>query len=232
MATKSTARCGAGHLCLALFLVGALSSASRADMFGFTRIEPGNAPEDIAAQLSVEVTPVGSNQVLFTFGHDSGIGGTPTGATIAQIYFDDDVPILASLVEIRDYQYDPDLYPEVDFQVGANPPVLSGGQNVDPTFVVDLAYGADNPAPQWGVDPGESVGLVFNIVSESSFDDVISSILSGNLRIGLHVISIDSGEWSDAFVNNTVPVPVPGAVVLGSLGLGFAEWLRRRKMAS
>lgn len=232
MATKSTTRCGAGHLCLALFLVGILSSASRADMFGFTRIEPSNAQEDIAAQLSVDVTPVGSDQVLFTFGHDSGIGGTPTGATIAQIYFDDDVPILASLVQIRDYQYDPVLYPEVDFKVGANPPVLPGGQNVNPTFVVDLRYGADSPAPQWGVDPGESVGLVFNIVSGSSFDDVIESILLGDLRIGLHVISIDPDGKSDAFVNNTVPVPVPGAVVLGSLGLGFAEWLRRRKMAS
>lgn len=232
MSTKSTLRCGAGHLCLALIFMGVLSSASRADMFGFTRIEPSNAQEDIAAQLSVDVTPVGSNQVLFTFGHDSGMGGTPTGATIAQIYFDDDVPILASLVQIRDYQYDPTLYPKVDFEVGANPPVLPGGQNVDPSFVVDLAYGANNPAPQWGVDPGESVGLVFNIVSEAGFDDVISSILSGNLRIGLHVISIDPDGKSDAFINNTVPVPLPGAVVLGSLGLGFAEWLRRRKMAS
>jgi len=47
----------------------------------------------------------------------------------------------------------------------------------------------------------------------------------GSLRIGIHVQGFD-GEGSESFVNT----PVPGAVLLGLLGLG-AGWLKLRKSA-
>lgn len=233
MVRKFAADLGTALVCVAISVV--VAGESKADVFGFTRIEPSNASVDVASQLSVKVTDEGSNQVLFTFEHDAGPGGTPNDATIAQIYFDDDASILSSLAGIRDYQYDSTLYPEVDFEVGANPSHLPGGDNLVPSFAkpADRAYGARQQAggaPKWGVDPGESVGLLFNIDAGSGFSDVIGSITAGALRAGLHVISIAPDGESDAFVS-TAPVPVPGAFLLGSLGLGFAGWLRKRQNA-
>ncbi len=180
-------------------------------------------------QLATEVTSYGIgtgtggvDQVLFTF--------TNTGAaqsTISEIYFDDGSLLgLAGLID-KDDGAGGDA--NVDFSPGANPPDLPGRNNINPSFQVTAGFlaDADNPAPKWGVSPGQWLGIIFDLQGTQTYADVITELTDGSLRIGMHVINFESGG-SESFVNN--PVPVPAAVwLLGSGLLGLVGVARRRK---
>ena len=190
------------RILLLLFVSFALTStASAAITYTFSGIT-NNDPGDTAigeAQLTMELSDPGGGQALFTFYNDG-----PEQSTISEIYFDDGTLLsLAGIVESSG----------VDFSVGGSPPVLPGGNALDPDFETSFMVSADNPAPTNGVDPGESVGLLFNLQGGQTFANVIGAISNGDLRIGLHVINFESGG-SESFVL----VPAPGALILGSLG--------------
>jgi MYXO-CTERM domain-containing protein len=51
------------------------------------------------------------------------------------------------------------------------------------------------------------------------------------LRVGIHVQGFADGG-SEAFINDPPVVPLPGAALLGVLGLGTAGGLCRRRRAS
>src|SRR5215510_170447 len=96
----------------------------------------------------------------------------------------------------------------VAFALGGSPPDMPGGTNVG--FVSDFRVGANSPAPTNGLNPGETLSLVFNLNS-STFTDVINALNSGALRVGLHVISIGTAATSSSFV--TVPEPSVGLLL-------------------
>ena len=75
-----------------------------------------------------------------------------------------------------------------------------------------------------GVNPGESLGILFDLQPGSAFGDVLAQLVSGELRIGIHVQGFASGG-SESMVN----VPEPGTGVLLGLGLVFMLAPRRRK---
>jgi len=174
------------------------------------------------SQLSVDVSDPGGNQVLFSFFNTG-----PDQSTISEVYFDDGTLLgLASLID-KDDGVGGDT--NVDFTQGATPPDLPGGNSITPAFQVTAGFlaDADNPAPKWGVSPGESLGIIFNLQLGGSFADILTELGNGDLRIGLHVINFTNGG-SESFVNN--PVPVPAAVWLfGSGLLGLVGVARRKK---
>ncbi len=180
------------------------------------------------AQLATDVSSYGigtgnngSDQVLFTF--------TNTGtaqSTISEIYFDDGSLLgIAGLID-KDEGVGGDA--NVDFSQDANPPNLSGGNNASPAFEVTAGFlaDADNPAPKWGVSPGQSLGIIFDLQGTQSFADVLAELGDGRLRIGMHVINFANGG-SESFVNNPVPVP-PALWLLGSGLLGLFGIARRK----
>ncbi len=203
-------------------------NVARAATFGFDAIT-SNDVADIPvgeSQLFVDVTNHGSNQVLFTFRNTG-----PDASSIADVYFDDRTPAnltgIASIINGTG----------VSFSQGATPGELPSANNASPAFVTttDFLADSDPPAQPNGVNPGESLGLVFNLVSGMTVDDVVAALISGiDLRIGIHVQGFASGG-SESFVNDPSPVPLPAALplfltMLG--GIGLLRWKRRRAVAA
>jgi len=216
---------------LVLVFVVILSTEARADLYGFKNIT-NNLAGDAAigeAQLFVDVTPYSGNQVLFTF---SNAGSE--ASSICDVYFEDGS--LLGIAEIFDAKYNESLYPGVRFSKGANPPDLPSGNTMQPPFNVTAGFLADSdPKVQPnGVNPGESLGILFNLIGGQTFTDVIAAINQGftgpivageSLRIGIHVQGFDSGG-SESFVLT----PEPGSLLLGSIGLGMViARCRKRK---
>jgi hypothetical protein len=216
----------------AVFLATAsVLPVARAATFGFDAIT-SNDVADIPvgeSQLFVDVTDPGGGQVLFTFRNTG-----PDASSITDVYFDDRTPSnltgIASIINGTG----------VSFSQGASPSNLSGANNVSPAFVTTTDFLADSdsgpPGVQAnGVNPGETLGLLFNLVSGMTVDDVVAALIDGlDLRIGIHVQSFASGQ-SESFINDPSPVPLPAALplfltMLG--GIGLLRWKRRRAVAA
>ena len=214
-------------LTLALFCI----TTQAGPTYSFTHIvESGDGPVELndgaigEAQLFVEVIDLG-NQVEFMF--------TNTGSfasSITDVYFDD-----GSLLGIASISNGPG----VEFEQLASPPDLPGGNNLVPPFVTTDGFSADSnpPVQPFGANPGEFLGITFDLILGGTHADIVDDLASGELRIGIHVQGFSSGG-SQAFVNNGIvdpdgdpdgKIPAPGAAVLGSIGAGIVGWLRRRR---
>lgn len=173
-------------------------------------------------QLFVEVIDSGAQQVEFNF---MNLG--PYASSITDVYFDDGTLLGIALIT--------NTPGSVEFSQYATPPNLPGWNNVTPPFITTTGFSADSvpPVQPLGVNPGESLGITFDLKAGGLFDDVINELASGDLRIGIHVQGYASGG-SESFINNGIhcgdpTVPAPGAVVLGCIGVGLVNRLRRRK---
>lgn len=202
---------------LGLVLPLALAAApARATALGFACLT-GNAAADCAigeAQFTVSVTDQGGGIVRFHFKNAG-----PAASVLSEVYFDDGS--LLGLSTVIDG-------PGVDFEPGANPPDLPGGQNASPPFEVTAGFLAQSiPSPAMnGAGPTEWVAIEFALQNGQTFADVISELATGELRIGLHAIAFASGG-SESLINR--PIPEPGSAPLLGLGvLGIALLHRER----
>jgi hypothetical protein len=229
---------------LVFILLIFLSAEARADVFGFSAISnTSGLSDELAQQLCVDVTyhgelEDGTDQVLFTFYNnpDSDLGSDfaefytpdPLASSIADVYFDD-----GSLLGIADIF---NGGPGVSFSDPAVPEDLPGGNSIEPPFETTAGFSADSDTPvqPMGVNPDEFVGILFNLQPGRDFGDVLAAIYQGfddplggeSLRIGLHLQAIGPESGSDSFTMT----PVPGAVILGLLGLSVAG-IKLRKFA-
>jgi hypothetical protein len=200
---------------------------AKAISYSFLNVTANNVANAAAgvSQLGVDVTAgPGANQVLFTF---KNVGAT--AMSITDVYFDDGTLLgIASLIESAG----------VAFTQGGSPPNLPGGTGIN--FNTTAGFLADSDSPSVaanGVNPGETLGVIFNLIGGQTFADTINAInlslaspgvdVTGGLRIGIHVQAFGDGG-SEAFINGgptpgggTTPVPDGGATV-ALLGLGMA----------
>lgn len=80
------------------------------------------------------------------------------------------------------------------------------------------------------MNPGESLGVLFDLLAGVTYADTLVAMVTGELRIGIHVQGFASGG-SESFINPPLEppatVPVPAAVWLFGSGLlclaGFAQ---------
>jgi hypothetical protein len=198
-----------------LLAYGVCAAPASATTLSFECIT-GNLAGDCAigeAQLTVDVTFHEGVHVLFEF-KNSG----PLAASITDVYFDDGT--LLSINSIINGT-------GVDFSEGADPGNLPGGNTLNPAFDATFSADSNPPVPQNGVNPGETLGVLFNLQPGGTFADVIGELADGTLRVGIHVQAFDSGG-SESFVNG--PVPVPAAIwLLGSGLLGLIGIAKRRR---
>jgi len=206
-------RCGL--FCLSVVLV---SQSARGDLYGFYGITNNN-PIHVAvgeAQMRVNVTASSTDQVSFRF-YNLG----PARSSLTDIYFDDAGGALLDLVHIANT-------PGVSFSEGASPPQLPGGHNLSPEFFANFDADSNDPAAANGINPGESLRIMFTLADGFSFQDILDGLADASLRIGIQARNILGPGNRESFVNRTTVVPVPGAFVLGAFGLGLVGWARRR----
>ena len=193
------------------------AAPARAAVLGFGCIS-GNLAGDCAigeAQLTVNVSDAGGGEVLFSFSNSG-----PAASSITDVYFDDG-SLLALAVVINDLVA-PGI---VDFSQGASPGNLPAGNLASPPFQTTAGFNADSNPPTQpnGVNPGELLGIRFTLQAGQDFDDVLSELGDGTLRIGIHVQGYATGG-SESFVNEPLPEPATfGLLGLGAAALAFAR---------
>ena len=170
------------------------------------------------AQLTVDVTDSGGGTVLFSFSNAG-----PTASSITDVYFDDG-SLLALAVVINDLVA-PGI---VDFEQGASPGNLPAAENADPDFNTTAGFSADSNPPSQpnGVNPGETLGILFALQASQDYFDVLDELADGRLRIGIHVQGFASGG-SESLVN--APLPEPGTFALLALGAATLVAARSRR---
>ncbi len=218
---------------VAVLAIALLAAPAGAELWRFVNIT-GNSATNAAigeAQMFVDAVELPDRMAMFTFYND----GTER-SSITDVYFDDGTLItLVGLIDKdqNDLNYkgklgDPGVdFTQFEFDL-VSPPELPGRNNIDPPFETTAGFAADADSDgvgvfHNGVGPGESLVVLFDLQDPRIPGDVLDDLRTGALRIGIRVQGYDDGG-SESFVN----VPVPGAVLLGAIGLGAVGLVRRR----
>lgn len=199
---------------------GAFASASAAATYNFGNIAGGDTYGDaLAANFSLEVTDLGSNQVMFEVESASSLGTY----FISQVFVDDSTNVLGG--ETGAYS-DINSFGEVSFLDNGTANFPQGniiGFDTTAAYIREVGCGRSCGGNAQAVQPAESAAFIF----AGDFNDVIAALDDGSLSFGIHVQGI--GEYSDSFVSvpngpPEIPLPAGGILLLSALaGLGVAR---------
>lgn len=200
-------------------LVGAVAApllfaafSASAMTYSFTNIT-NNSNISLSDQLAVDVTGDATN-VYFKFTNNTFNNDV---SSVGQIYFDIGTSSLSNMTIFAENG--------VDFNIGANPGELPGGNTI--SFVSEFQFGAVKPAPKNGIADSSDF---LTISGTGNLASITTALSSGNFKIGMHVIALADGK-SDGYVTSPSSVPVPAALPLMASALGAFGIARRRNKA-
>jgi hypothetical protein len=197
-----------------ILLIAILFAPSLVFAGSYSFYQISNITPDVSFQLSMDVNEVSDNRVSFTF-LNSGL----IASSITDIYFDDGTLLgIASIINGGS---------GVSFSQYASPSNLPGGSSLFPPFEAIEYFSADSNSPvaPKGVNPGEWVTIIFNLINGKDFSATTAALASGELRVGLKVQAIGQQGESASFVNK---VPEPSLTLLLGIGLASVALLSRR----
>lgn len=208
-------------------VAASFAGMATAATFGFQNIT-NNSPVNAAAgeaQLSLSVLAGAGSTAQFTLSNAS--GGVASG--VRAIWIDNTAGVLLALASITNSG-------GVTFTAGVGG-ALPGGETVDFNSSDALGLTAKPPPPVNGINPGESLTWTYSLVGGFGIDDVIASLNTGELRVGVHMIGFGDGG-SEGFVTvgdnppppppppSLIPTPLSGAMAFAGLA-GIATRRRR-----
>lgn len=186
-------------LAVSSLMVAFLAGSSWAYTYGFTNITANSTTnaETGETQLFMDVTDAGNNQALFTFWNSVDPGNL---SSITQIYFENNAGLLSDIAWV-------DGSDGVEYLIAGDAGNLPGGNSLDPSFYADFEVYPDQPTSTNGINPGESLDVIFNLTG--TYDQLVAALETGdstaNVRVGFHVQAFED-EGSEAFINNLVQV--------------------------
>ena len=206
---------------LAVVGVTALSalSAAPASAFGFGNIMGGDTVGDAYVNdFSFDVSGDGDN-VLFKIANNN---TSVPGIFIGSVYFDtgNNAGLLSA------FGLDAGNTGTVDFKDNGTANMSQSANLTTPwstDFSATKSGGASN-----GVQTGEALGFSF----AGNYNNVVSALNAGSLRLGLHVQGINGG--SDTFVSssssgNTENTPEPLTMLAAGAAVGFGTMFKKQR---
>jgi hypothetical protein len=137
---------------------------------------------------------------------------------ISKVFFDDNGYLSAPSVNIGNIG-------QVAFSGGAGKDQLPQGGN---NFTTDYAFSRNPGAGNaFGIQAGESLAVRFT----GNYNNVISALNSGALRVGLHVQALPNGA-SDSYIsssNHSQDVPEPLTMLAAGAAVGFGTMFKKQR---
>ena len=178
------------NVLLALLAVVCLASAAQADLSSTFELAVFQTPEPVGSEYKFTVTisdiGVAADQVRFTIANES----TGLDAVLTTVYFDDSTQDGAlAIAEVQNQTGTGiSVYFSEDAINSVSPPELPGagmiGFETTTYFGSKLAIGAANPGTTWGLNNGEYVDIVFDLIGGDTVGDIIAFMPNGTIRIG------------------------------------------------
>jgi len=209
---------------LAVAGVAAVSAVSAAPAsafsFSFSNIAGGDTPGDAYANnFEVNVKAVNGTKLVVFDIFNYGNAAAPS-MFISKVFFDDN----------NNYLSGPSVnfsnIGQVGFSGGANNDQLPQGGN---SFTTDYSFshvaGSGNA---WGVQAGEKLGLSF----VANYDNVISALNDGTLKLGLHVQALPndaSASYISSNSGNTENTPEPLTMLAAGAAVGFGTMFKKQR---
>jgi len=199
------------------------------DLTGWTPVIPSGASVNVVASHADPMTNIGGDgPVVYgttswvpTDGSAFALLKTDGPGSITQLYQSFYATAGASLS--FDYFWDSQDYAPFD-DTGTG--MLLAGLGTGGPLVATLFshnIGSNPFGPGGGTDPGDFYGTPWTSVSYTFASTGVYTLLITNMNGG------DSNLDSFVGIDNVNVIPAPGAILLGSIGVGFVSWLRRRR---